>query len=89
MTFNPLRVPKRLRKRLRDKPEPVRNAIARCFKRLQENPYHPGLRTKKMEGRGGYVYESRASRADRVTWYWDGSRIVIENHCKHDIVEGR
>ena len=89
MPFNPLRVPKRLRKKLRNKPESTRRAIARCLKRLQENPHYPSLRTKKMEGRGGVVFESRASQGDRVTWYWAGSRIIIEDHCKHDVIEGR
>lgn len=89
MTSNPLRVPKRLGKKLRSKPEPMQRGIVRCFKRLQENPYYPSLRTKKMQGRGGEIFESRASGANRVTWFWDGPRIVIEDHCKHDVVEGR
>lgn len=89
MPFNPLRVPKRLKKKLKRKPEPMQKAIAGCLRQLEENPFHPGLRTKKMEGRGGKVFESRASQANRVTWFWDGPRIVIEDHCKHDVVEGR
>jgi mRNA interferase RelE/StbE len=89
MTFNPLRVPKRLKKKLRAKPEPTRRAIAGCLRQLEDDPFHPGLRTKKMGGRGGNIFESRASRGDRVTWFWDGPRIVVEDHCKHDIVEGR
>ncbi len=30
--------------------------------------------------RDGDVLESRASRADRVTWFYAGSVVVIENH---------
>jgi len=76
-----------LAEKLDNKQEPQRRAIRECFKKLRQNPRYPGLRTKKMQGRGGLVFESRASKGDRVTWFWDGSRIIIENHCKHDIVE--
>lgn len=62
-----------------------RMAIAQCLERLQENPRHPGLRTSKVQGRRG-VFEARASRAERVTWFYEGSAIVIENHCGHEIL---
>ena len=31
-------------------------------------------------------FEARATRGDRVTFYWDGDTIVVENHCKHSIL---
>ena len=35
---------------------------------------------------GGDLFEARATRGDRVTFYWDGDTIVVENHCKHSIL---
>jgi hypothetical protein len=61
-------------------------------RQLRENWRHPGLRTKKLAGRtveGNQVFEARAGAGDRVTFYWDGPRIVLENHCKHDILKRR
>lgn len=64
----------------------MQGAIVRCITRLRENPRHPSLRTKKMQGVEG-VFESRASQADRVTWHWDEDVIVIRNHCNHHILK--
>jgi hypothetical protein len=50
------------------------------------------LRAKKLSGRvvdGNDVFEARAGKGDRVTFYWVGKRIVVENHCHHDIVKRR
>ena len=80
-----VRLTKELEDKLDAKSRPQRRAIAQCLERLQENPRHPGLRTSKVQGRRG-VFEARASRADRITWFWQGSVIVIENHCGHEIL---
>jgi hypothetical protein len=57
---------------------------------LREDWRQPGLKAKKLEGRraanGADVFEARVTKGDRVTFYWDGPRIVIENHCTHDEV---
>jgi mRNA interferase RelE/StbE len=80
-----VRLTKELEDKLDAKSRPQRRAIVQCLERLQENPRHPGLRTSKVQGRRG-VFEARASRADRVTWFWQASVIVIENHCGHEIL---
>jgi hypothetical protein len=87
--LTPLLVPKRLKKKLRNKPEQMQRGILACLKQLRKDPRHPGLRTKKMTGRRGDIFESRATKGNRITWFWQGSMIVIEDHCKHDVVEGR
>lgn len=81
-----IRLTDELENKLDTKSDKRRRAIAHCLERLQENPRHPGLRTKKVQGKGGTVFETRASRGDRVTWFYDGSIIVIENHCGHEIL---
>lgn len=30
----------------------------------------------------------RSAGGNRVTFFWDGDVIVIENHCHHDILKG-
>lgn len=88
--LTPLRVPKPLKTRFAKKTVQARAAIAKTFHQLRVDWRYPGLRSKKMQGRvavnGEPVFEARASRGDRVTFYWDGPVIVIENHCDHSIL---
>lgn len=90
--LTPLRVPKPLRKKLAKKSPQAQGAILGCFRQLRIDWRYPGLRASKLGGRvvnGEPVFEPRVTGGDRVTFYWDGPRIVIENHCKHDILERR
>lgn len=84
-----LEIPKRFKKRLDKKvkkhPQLVA-AILECVHRLGEDPYHPGLRTHGVQGAPG-VFESYVDQANRVTWHWGDDRIVLRNHCNHDIVK--
>jgi mRNA interferase RelE/StbE len=81
-----MRLPVPLRDALHAKPPVMQGAIVKCLRRLRENPRHPSLHTKKMQGVPG-VFESRAGRGDRVTWEWHGGVIVVRNHCNHDILK--
>jgi hypothetical protein len=88
--LTPVVVPKPLRKRFAKKTPAMRGSLSACFRQLRIDWRHNSLRAKKMQGRrahnGADLFEVRASRANRVTFFWDGPRIVIENHCKHDIL---
>jgi hypothetical protein len=33
------------------------------------------------------IYHAKVSKGNRVTFFWDGPVIVIENHCNHDILK--
>jgi mRNA interferase RelE/StbE len=88
MPLTPLRIPRPLKRKLERKPPAMQAAIIACFRQLRENPHHPGLRTSKVGGRSG-VFEARVDQKNRVTFFWEGPRIVIENHCNHDIVGRR
>lgn len=83
-----LRIPKSFKKRLDKKakksPQMV-SAILECVHRLGDNPRHPSLRTKGIQGRRG-EFESYVDRSNRVTWEWGDDCIVLLNHCNHDIV---
>jgi hypothetical protein len=88
--LTPLRVPKPLRKKLAKKSAQAQGSIVACIRQLRIDWRYPALKAKKLEGRtvdGEQVFEARATRGDRVTFYWEGPRIVIENHCKHDLLK--
>jgi len=59
----------------------VRNALAL----LGDNPRHPGLPTRRMEGRKN-VWEARPSKRLRMTFEMAGEVIVTRNVGEHDKV---
>jgi hypothetical protein len=81
----PYRFPTPLKAKLRAKTPEAQGAILKCIAQLSENPRIRGLRTSKIQGERG-VWEARAGRSRRVSWEWEGGRIVILNHCDHDEV---
>jgi hypothetical protein len=85
MPPTPMRIPKPFKRRLAKKTTEEQGAIARCVKKLRENPHQPGLRVSKMGGHAD-VFEVRIDRAKRLTFVWDGPVIVLLNHCDHDKV---
>jgi hypothetical protein len=84
--LTPLRVPKPLKKKLEKKPPPMQQAILACLRQLREDWTHPSLKSSKLGGTN--VYHAKVTKGDRVTFFWDGDVIVIENHCHHDILKG-
>lgn len=63
----------------------MQKAILACIIQLQEDWRHPGLHSNKLGGTD--IYHARISGGNRVTFFWEGDRIVIENHCNHDILK--
>jgi hypothetical protein len=54
--------------------------------RLGENTRHPGLQTHPVRGTPG-VFEAYVDRANRLTFHYDDEgRIVLREHCSHDIL---
>jgi hypothetical protein len=87
-----IRTPRRLKKTFEKKSLSSKAAILECVKKLRVDPRDPSLRTKKLSGRtvrGQPVFEARVTDGDRVTFYWDGEVIILENHCTHQQVLGR
>jgi len=84
--MTPLRVPKPLKKSLRKKPPAMQAAIAACIVQLRADHRHPGLHTHKVRGTKG-VWECYVDQKNRLTFFWDGPMIVLENHCPHKVVE--
>lgn len=81
----PMRVPRHLKKKMEKKPPEAQAALYACLRQLRENWRHPGLACNKLGGSD--VFHAKASRGDRVTFFWDDGTIVIENHCNHDILK--
>ncbi len=81
-----LEIPKSFRKRLDKKPARLKFAILECVHRLGTDPHHPGLKTHKIQGKEG-IFEAYVDKSNRVTWEYGENRIVLRNHCTHDIIE--
>jgi mRNA interferase RelE/StbE len=62
-----------------------RRRVQNSLRRLAEDPRHPGLRVKKMQGTDG-IWEARASRALRITFEMQGAVVVLRNVSRHDAV---
>lgn len=52
---------------------------------MKKNPYHPSLRTKKIQGAGN-IFECSITMAIRMTWQYKGESIVLRVVGDHDEV---
>ena len=62
-----------------------KRSVRKALTLLGDNPKHPSLRVKKMEG-GKNVWEARASRWLRMTFEMAGEIIFMRNVGEHDEV---
>lgn len=85
MALTPVAIDKTFKRRLAKKPHKLQGAIMEAVLRLRENPNHPSLRTKKMQGQRE-VFEARVDAANRITFHWQGDTIYLRNHCNHDVL---
>lgn len=60
--------------------------VNRALMRLQENPRHNSLRTKKIKALDD-IFESRASDSIRIIWQWYDDQILLLLVGGHEIVE--
>ena len=86
--LTPVEIDAAFKRRLAAKSHRQQDAIARAIVKLRKNPRHPGLRTHKLQGMPG-VIAARVSEGDRLTFRWEGAKIVLLNHCTHSQVYGR
>jgi mRNA-degrading endonuclease RelE of RelBE toxin-antitoxin system len=49
---------------------------------LEDNPHHPSLRTKKLEGNPGRM-ESSVSKSIRIIWRFSGVQIIVALDVGH------
>ena len=54
---------------------------------LSQNPMHPSLRTKKIQGTDN-LYECSVNMDIRIIWYYEGDQIIILIDVgHHDIIK--
>ncbi len=85
MALTPVEIPKPLKKSLAKKDAAMQAAILAAIRQLREDWNHPSLASRKLGGTD--VYHAKVSRGNRLTFFWEDERIVIENHCNHDILK--
>ena len=59
--------------------------VRKCLALLSDNPKHPSLCVKKMEGTRG-IWEGRASERLRMTFEMAGGTVIMRNVGEHDRV---
>lgn len=62
-----------------------KRSVRKALTLLGDNPKHPGLRVKKMEGRKD-IWEARSSKRLRMTFEMAGEAIFMRNVGEHDRV---
>jgi mRNA-degrading endonuclease RelE of RelBE toxin-antitoxin system len=60
-----------------------RQSVRKSVAFLAENPRHPGLRVKRIQGTRN-IWEARASRHIRMTFEINGDTIILRNVGAHD-----
>jgi hypothetical protein len=83
-----LEISREFKRQMDGKGAPLAGAIARCVQRLGENPQHPGLHTHPVRGmRNPKVFEAYVDKKNRVTFHWNGDKIILRTNCNHDILK--
>ncbi len=60
--------------------------LAKTLALLAENPMHPSLRTKRIQGSDG-LFECSVNMDIRIVWYYEGDRmIILVDIGHHDIL---
>jgi len=81
-TFTP-----RFQKHYQTITEQEKKQLMKKLKLLAENPAHPSLRTKRIQGTDG-LYECSVNMDIRIIWYYEGDvMIVLVDVGHHDILK--
>jgi len=64
-------------------PVEVKKALKTKLELMVENPRHPSLRTKKIQGQEG-IFEASVSMGIRMTWQYTDDGILLRNIGEHD-----
>ena len=83
MAFQLVRTEK-FKKQFKKFSAPERKQIANKLVLLSQNPNHPSLRTKPVQGVHKIkLYESSMNMDLRVLWFYEGSQIIILSEVGH------
>ena len=75
----------RFRKAYKKLSEADRRTAQKKLVLMSENPHHPSLRTKKVQGTEN-IFECRITMAIRMTWQYEGNSILLRLIGDHDEV---
>ena len=78
-------------KRYHRLPEAIQRLADRCYETWLENPRHPSIRFKKLEGHDT-LYSARVGADYRALAHFDGGTAVwiwIGSHADYDKITGR
>jgi addiction module RelE/StbE family toxin len=65
-------------------PAPIKEKVKKQIRLLAENPRHPSLQTKPLQGAAG-IYEARVDRDYRMTYERESDdTLVLRVVAKHD-----
>jgi len=67
-------------------PEEIRRRIEKQLAILLQNPRHPSLRIKRMEGIRD-IWEGRITKSYRFTFQMKGYTCILRRVGRHDILE--
>jgi mRNA interferase RelE/StbE len=77
---------KPFKKDYRGLPENIQNQIDDQITRLLDDPKHPSLRIKKMEGHQS-IWEARITGGYRMTFQIDGDTYLLRRVGCHDVLK--
>jgi mRNA-degrading endonuclease YafQ of YafQ-DinJ toxin-antitoxin module len=55
---------------------------------LTDDPYHPSLRTKRIQGSDG-LFEASVNMDIRIVWYYEGDKLILLLDVGHHDVLGQ
>lgn len=61
----------------------IQNKVKAKLKLMSENPMHPSLRTKRVQGTEN-IFEASINMSIRMTWQYVESGILLRNVGEHD-----
>lgn len=64
-------------------PKDLKKALKNKLEIMLQNPRHPSLRTKKVQGREG-IFEASVTMSIRITWEYTEDGIFLRNIGDHD-----
>jgi len=69
--------------KVRQLPIEVKSILKKKLELMLENPGHPSLRTKKIQGQDN-IFEASVTMDIRMTWQYTGDGILLRNIGEHD-----
>ncbi len=78
----PLVFTNRFRRAYKRLPQDVQMKLQKSLRLLDENPRHPSLQVKQIQGTHG-IYEGRVDHKYRFSFEFDGEELVLRNVDNH------